>query len=498
MPYPDLQSFITDLEHRGQLRRITAEVDPILEISEITDRVSRLPAAGGAPAPATDPVHGKLGGHALLFENVKGSSIPAAINVYGSYERMRLALGCDDFEELAGRIRDMVKPEMPATLMDKVKKLPELARMAGVGPKVVKSGICQQVVHTDDADLGKLPAIQCWPGDAGRFITLGGMYTRCPETGVRNVGMYRAQLLGPKATAMHWHMHHDGARNHRKYAARGEPTPLAIVFGGESVLPYAASAPLPPHVSELLLAGFLNGKGIELVRCKTIDLEVPANADLVIEGLVHPTETVLEGPFGDHTGYYSLGDQYPRFDITAITHRRDPIYPTTIVGPPPQEDYYLGKATERIFLPLLQTIVPDIIDYHLPMFGAFHNCAFVKIRKEYPMQARKVMNAIWGAGQMMFCKWIIVVDEQVNVHDEQQVFFHLGANWDPRRDTVIIEGPVDILDHAAPYHGTGSKMGVDATRKIEGEGRIREWPDALTMSDEIKTLVDRRWGEYGL
>ena len=498
MPYPDLQTFLADLEERGQLRRVRARVDPVLEISEITARVSQSPAAGDAPPPPTDPVHGRRGGTALLFENVEGSDLPVAINVYGSYQRMRLALGCDDFEALAERVQQLVKPQMPTTLLDKMKKLPELARMAGFVPKQVKSGICQQVVHTDEANVFDLPVIQCWPEDAGRFISFGGMYTRCPETGVRNVGMYRAQVLEPKATAMHWHLHHDGARNHRKYAARGEAMPLAVVLGGESVLPYAATAPLPPDVSELVFAGFLNGKGVELVPCKTIDLEVPANAEIVIEGLVHPTETVVEGPFGDHTGYYSLADRYPRYDVTAITHRRDPVYPTTIVGQPPQEDYYLGKATERIFLPLLRIIVPDLIDYHLPMFGAFHNCVFVKIRKEYPLQARKVMSAIWGAGQMMFCKLIIVVDEQVNVHDEQEVLFQVGANWDPRRDTVMVDGPMDILDHAAPYHGTGSKMGIDATRKIEGEGRIRKWPDQIVMNDEIKQLVDRRWPEYGL
>ncbi len=498
MPYPDLRTFLDDLERRGQLKRVAAEVDPILELSEITDRVSKLPAAGDAPPPATDPVHGQRGGHALLFEHVTGSDLPAASNVYGSYERMRLALGCDDFEELADRVQALVKPEIPAGLLDKMKKLPELVKVAGFGPKTVRSGLCQQVVHTDDADVTRWPIIQCWPQDAGRYITFGGMYTRCPETGVRNVGMYRAQVLGPKQTAMHWHLHHDGAANNRKYAARGEPMPLAIVFGGESVLPYAATAPLPPDVSELLLAGFLNGRGIELVRCQTIDLEVPANAEIVIEGLVHPTEKVFEGPFGDHTGYYSLGDYYPRYDITAITHRRDPIYPTTIVGKPPQEDYYLGKATERIFLPLLRIMVPDIIDYHLPMFGAFHNCCFVKIRKLYPMQARKVMSAIWGAGQMMFCKLIIVVDEHVNVHDEQEVLFHLGANWDPRRDTMVVDGPIDILDHASPYYGTGSKMGLDATPKIAGEGRIREWPPVMVMSEEVRQRVESRWAEYGL
>jgi len=369
-------------------------------------------------------------------------------------------------------------------------------KIAGFGPKMVKRGLCQEVVHTDDADLFKLPIIQCWPQDGGRYITFGGMYTRDPETGERNVGMYRAQLFEPKMTAMHWHVHHDGARHHRKYQARGERMPLAIVLGGDSVLPYAATCPLPPDVSELLFAGFLNGTGIELVPCKTIAMDVPASAEIVIEGYVDPTETIREGPFGDHTGFYSMPDQYPVFRVTAITHRRDPIYPTTIVGMPPQEDYYLGKCTERIFLPLLRMLIPDIIDYSLPMFGAFHNCVFVKIRKEYPYQARKVMSSIWGAGQMMFSKMIVVVDDDVDVHDEQEVLFHLCANVDWRRDTVIVDGPVDILDHAAPFEGAGSKIGIDATRKMAGEGQVRPYPPIIAMSDGIKRLVTRRWSEY--
>lgn len=498
MPFPDLRSFVQELDRRGQLKRISAEVDPILEISEITDRVSKSPAAGDAPPPPTDPVHGRLGGSGLLFERVKGSDIPVAINLFGSYERMRIALGCDSFEALADRVEALVKPEMPTTLMEKIRKIPDLAKLAGSGPKIVKRGLCQEVVRTDDANILDLPAIQCWPEDGGRYITFAGVYSKDPDAGQRNVGMYRVQLFEPKMTAMHWHLHHDGARHHRKYAARGEKMPLAIVLGGESVLPYAATCPLPPDVSELIFAGFLNGAGIELVPCRTIPMEVPANAEIVIEGYVDPKETVLEGPFGDHTGFYSLADYYPRFYVTAITHRRDPIYPTTIVGHPPQEDYYLGKVTERIFLPLLKILVPDAIDYSLPMFGAFHNCVFVKIRKEYPLQARKVMSSIWGAGQMMFSKLIIVVDEDVNVHDEQEVLFHVGANWDPRRDTVIVDGPLDILDHAAPFCGAGSKMGIDATRKIPGEGVVREWPGLMEMSPEIKAWVEKRWEEYGL
>ena len=498
MPFSDLRSFVEELDRRGQLRRVTVPVDPILEIAEIADRVSKSQAAGNAPPPPTDPVHGGRGGSALLFDNVKGSNIPLAINLYGSYERMRIALGCETFETLADRIEALLRPELPTTLMDKIRKLPDLARLAGFAPKVVRNGICQQVVRTDDANLFDLPVIQCWPGDAGRYITFAGIYTKDPDSGDRNVGMYRVQLFEPRMTAMHWHMHHDGARHHRRYAARGEKMPLAIVLGGNSVLPYAATCPLPPDVSELLLAGFLNGTGIELVPCRTIPLEVPANAEIVIEGYVDPKEKIREGPFGDHTGFYSLADDYPVFRVTAITHRRDPIYPTTIVGKPPQEDYYLGKVTERIFLPLLRTLIPDVIDYSLPMFGAFHNCVFVKIRKEYPLQARRVMSAIWGAGQMAFAKLIIVVDEDVNVHDEQDVLFHVGANWDPRRDTMIVDGPMDILDHAAPFCGAGGKMGIDATRKIPGEGVVREWPDEIEMSPQIKALVDGRWKEYGL
>ncbi len=551
MGFPDLQSFLRDLEAAGQLKRIAVEVDPILEISAIADRVSMLPAAGGDPPPATDPVHGGRGGHGLLFDKVKGSSIPVAINVFGSYARMRRALGVNSLEELADRVQQLVKPEIPTTLLEKLKKLPQLAKLASFGPKSVRRGMCQEVVHTEDANLFDLPIIQCWPRDGepgyggkpgrgdeaterrsdeghpplppplskgghggvaignrqsaidnlvgtGRYITFAGIYTRDPETNVYNVGMYRVQVYDRKLAAMHWHMHHDGARHFRKYKRRGERMPLAIVLGGEPVLPYAATCPLPPDVSELMFAGFLNEGGIEMVPAKTISLEVPANAEIVIEGWVDLEQTLWEGPFGDHTGFYSLADQFPAFHVSAITHRREPVYLTTIVGPPPMEDYYMGKATERIFLPLLQMLIPDIVDYHLPMFGAFHNCVFVKIRKEYPMQARKVMSSIWGAGQMMFSKMIVVVDEHVNVHDEQDVLFHVGANVDWRRDTVIVDGPCDILDHSTPYYGTGGKIGIDATRKIPGEGVVREWPDEMRISEETKSLVQRRWNEYGI
>lgn len=525
MAFSDFQSFVAELERLDQLRRVKAEVDPILEMTEIADRVMKSPSPEGpAGAPPADRTHGGLGGRALLFEQVRGSSMPVLINAFGSYARIRLALGCRDLDDVGDRLRQMIKPEMPGTFMEKLKKLPELVRLASFAPKSGKRGICQEVVRTDDADLLSLPIPRCWPSDGnpaaeppeihpqaepiveaegaagrtGRYITLGGVITQDPDSGVLNMGMYRVQVFGPKLAAVHWHIHHDGARIYRRWAARGEKMPMAIALGGEPVLPYAATSPLPPGLSELLFAGFLNEQGIEMVAAKTVPLEVPANAEIIIEGYVDPQDRFIEGPFGDHTGFYSLSGPYPVFRVTAITHRRNPIYPTTIVGYPPMEDYYLGKATERIFLPLVQMLVPEVVDYHLPMFGAFHNCAFVKIRKEYPYQARRVIHSLWGAGQMSFSKFIVVVDEHVNVHDEQEVLFCLGANVDPRRDTVIAEGPLDILDHAAPFEGAGSKMGIDATRKIPGEGPVRRWPARLEMSPEIKEQVTRRWREFGL
>src|SRR4051812_18954998 len=519
--FPTFRDFLRHLESTGELSRVKARVSPKLEIAEIADRMSKSPAPHGHKELDRSDAS-KLGGKALLFESVEGSDIPVAINTFGSYWRVDQALATDDLESLAARVQLLVKPEIPTTFMEKLKKLPDLMKMASYPPKVVRSGICQQVVlEGDQADLTRLPIIQCWPLDGdltsgevfdeaaaqraasiqtgtGRYITLGGIHTRNPHDGSRNIGMYRVQIHGPRKAAMHWHMHHDGARHFRMYQKLGQKMPLAIVLGGEAVLPYAATAPLPPGIEEHLFAGFLNGGGIELVKCRTNDLEVPANAEIVIEGFVDPQEKLLEGPFGDHTGFYSLADFYPAFHITAITHRTNPIYPTTIVGKPPMEDYFLGKATERIFLPLLKMIVPDILDYDLPISGVFHNCAFVKIKKEYPMQSRRVMHAIWGAGQMSFTKFIIVVDEHVDVHNEQDVLLHLFSNCDPQRDTEIVRGPVDILDHASPEHGVGSKIGFDATVKIPAEGKVRAWPKELEMDAKTKELVNRRWKEYGL
>jgi len=511
--------FLALLEREGELAKISAKVDSKLEISAICDRVSKSPAPHGHQEADRSPA-AALGGKALLFQNVVGSDIPVAINTFGSYWRVNQALGSKTLAELAERVQALVKPEIPTTLMEKMKKLPDLLKLGSFPPRSVRSGICQQVVlEGEKADLNRLPLIQCWPLDGdldsgqvfdraacakltergtGRYVTLGGIFTQDPETGDRNIGMYRVQQFGPRKCAMHWHMHHDGARHFRMYRKRGEKMPLAVVLGGESVLPYVATAPLPPGIEELLFAGFLNDRGIELVKCRTIPLEVPANAEIVIEGYVDPNERLMEGPFGDHTGFYSLADWYPAFYVTAITHRKTPIYPATIVGKPPMEDYFLGKATERIFLPLLRTIVPDILDYNLPISGVFHNCVFVKIRKEYPYQARRVMHAIWGAGQMSFTKFIVVVDEHVNVQDEQDVLFHLFSNCDPQRDSEIVHGPVDILDHASPEHGAGSKIGFDATAKWAEEGKVRMWPKELEMDEKTKELIERRWKEYGI
>lgn len=523
MPFPTLRDFVRHLEREGDLARVRVPVDPVLELAAVADRVMKSPAARAGRTADKHPRAGS-GGKALLFERPVGSDVPVAINLFGSYARVCDALGCASLDELAGRVQELIKPEVPAGILAKLQKGLDLLQVARFPPKVVRGGICQEIIlEGDKADLTKLPILQCWPLDgdlrtdqvfdradadaassdanyrpAGRYITLAGVYTVDPDRTHRNVGMYRVQVHGPRRAAMHWHTHHDGAKHYRAWAKRGERMPLAVVLGGESVLPYAATAPLPPNVSELLFAGFLNGRGIELTPCRTIDLQVPANAEIVIEGYVDPAEKIYEGPFGDHTGFYSLADWYPAFHVTAITHRRDPIYPTTIVGKPPMEDYYLGKATERVFLPLLKIIVPDLVDYSLPMSGAFHNCAFISIKKEYPQQARRVMHAIWGAGQMAFTKYIIVVDEDVDVQDEQQVWFHVFANTDPIRDLEQVKGPLDILDHASVEYGWGGKLGIDATRKLPGEGRVRPWPRELAFDEATTRKVDARWGEYGL
>ncbi|MCL2700500.1 MAG: UbiD family decarboxylase [Phycisphaerae bacterium] len=511
MAYNNLREFVVALARAGQLVRVAAAVDVRLELAEVAARVMKEPSPEGlAGAPASDPLNGRLGGRALLFENVhcdgRRCELPVLVNVWGSYRRMCMALGCDDFDELAARVNALVRPEVPQGFFAKVRKLPELARLASLGPRVRASPPpCQEVVCVGEAvDLSALPVIQCWPDDgaghpageiARRYITLGCTMTKHPDTHARNMGIYRVQLLGPRRAAMHIHPPHDGAENWRAWTSRGLPMPAAIVFGGEPAVTYAASAPCPPGLDELLLAGFLQGRAIELAPCLTQPLEVPAQAELVIEGQVAHDETTIEGPFGDHTGFYSAAGEFPVFRATAITRRRDAIYPTTVVGYPPMEDYYFGKATERIFLPALRMLVPEVLDYDLPLAGAFHNFVFVRIRKAYAGQARKVMHAIWGAGQLACSKIVVVVDESVNVHDPNDVWFAVGANVDVRRDLEHAEGPLDILDHAGEAVGTGAKLGIDATRKLPGEGPTRDWPRPLRMTEEIRRQVDRRWEE---
>ena len=487
-PYADLREFIADLERAGELCRIHAEVDPRLEVSAITDRTARA------------------GGPALLFEKVRGHSIPILMNAFGSMERLTMALGVERVEDLVAEIEAVI--ELPRgtggagrgmTLLDKLKMLPRLKELSEIGPRVVKDGPCQEVVLTGErARLDALPVIQCWPEDGGPFITLPLVFTRHPETGVRNMGMYRMQDFDAQTTGMHWHRHKGGAGHYFAAERRGERLPVAVALGGDPLLVYAATAPLPDEVDELLFAGFVRKRGVELVRAKTIDLEVPATAEIVLEGYVEPGERRREGPFGDHTGYYSLPDEFPVFHLTAITHRRDPIYISTIVGPPPQEDAFLGKATERIFLPLLRKQLPEIVDMNLPVESCFHNLVIVSIDKRYPGHARKVMSAFWGLGQLMFSKIILVVDRDVNVHDPREVLWKATNHIDPRRDIVFVDGPVDELDHAAPLTCFGSKMGIDATHKWASEGFTRGWPTELVMPPAVKARIDELWPALGI
>ncbi len=480
MAYASLRTFVRALEQAGELKRIKTNVSPELEITEITDRVS------------------KAGGPALLFENVEGSRIPLLINTYGSYQRMARAFGVDELTQIAAEIEGMMKLDAPESLLDKFKILRMLSQLANFPPKTVKRGASQAVVLTgEDASLDILPLIKCWPLDADKYITLPQVFTKSLRTGKRNVGTYRLQKLNPHALAMHWQIHHDGAAHHREYQQAGEQMPVAVALGGDPVMSYVGTAPLPSGIDELLLAGFLRKANVEMVPGKTIEMLVPADADIVIEGYIEPYETCSEGPFGDHTGFYSLADEYPVFHITAITHRKNPIYQTIIVGKPPMEDCYMGKATERIFMPLIQMQLPELVDMNLPLFGVFHNFALVSIDKRYPFHAKKIMHSLWGLGQLMFSKIIVVVDKDVNVQNVEEVLFYVGSHVDPKRDVTIVEGPVDVLDHAAPLIGAGSKMGIDATTKWAEEGYQREWPQEIEMSDDIVALVNERWKKYG-
>jgi len=479
--FDSLRDFVRFLEARGQLHRIQREIDPVLEVSEIAQRVMRA------------------GGPALLFEHIKGSRFPLLINTYATRQRMSWALGVDDLAQHATTIAELVKAQPPASLMDKIRMLPKLGRVAGAMPRTVGTAPCQQIIETNP-DLTKLPILTTWPEDGGPYITLPMVITRDPDKGTRNVGCYRMQVYGPRETGMHWQLHKTGRRHMRRYKELGiARMPVAVALGGDPVLPYAATAPLPDGIDEFLFAGFLRRKPVEMVQCKTVDLEVPASADFVLEGYVDVNEPLRrEGPFGDHTGYYSLADDYPVFHLTAITRRENPIYATTVVGPPPQEDAWLGKATERLFLPLLQMTFPEIVDMNLPIEGVFHNLCVVSIRKEYPHHARKICHSLWGMGQMMFAKVIVVVDDDVNVQNVQEVAWRALNNIDAKRDVFFAEGPIDVLDHASVAMGFGGKLGVDATRKWKEEGFTREWPEVLKMPPELISRRESGSGRLGL
>ena len=546
MAYDDLRGWIAALERAGELKTIRTEVDPILEITEIADRVSK--ASGWDRV--SDPVRpgsarqGSPGGPALLFQNIKGHpGSQVLINQFGSARRMNLALEVDTLDQVAERIRAFMDVKSPQGFLDKVKMLPMLAEMGKFFPKTVSSGPCKEVIKRDNFSLLDFPVLQCWPKDAGRFITLPCVVSRDPNTGKRNVGMYRMQIYDERTTGMHWQRQKVGAEHYREVLRRaaqsmsgqlpsavqasdarlpgtsaavdimartsggsvlaeGNQPPgkmeVAVAIGTDPAITFSAIVPAPPDVEEYLIAGFLRQKPVELVKCETVDLEVPAVSEIVLEGHVHLDELRVEGPFGDHTGYYSLEDLYPVFHLSCITHRKNPIYATTIVGKPPMEDGWMGKAVERIFLPLMRLTIPELVDINLPVEGVFHNLMLVSIRKSYPGQARKVMNAIWSLGQAMFTKCVIVVDEDVNVQDIGEVALKVLNHIDPERDIQFTMGPVDSLDHSSRLPNYGSKMGIDATRKWSSEGFARPWPDEIQMDEKTKALVDKKWKELGL
>ncbi|HEX4438749.1 MAG TPA: menaquinone biosynthesis decarboxylase [Thermoanaerobaculia bacterium] len=481
MAYRSLGELLRDLEKDGELVRVAAPVSPRLEISEIADRAVK----GGGPA--------------LLFENVQGSKFPVAINVFASRERMRRAVGIASWEEWDERLDFFLDPKAPEGLLDKLRALPKVTELAAVFPKTVKSAPCQEIVATGDAvNLGELPVLTCWPQDAGPFITMPLVITKHASTGKTNVGMYRMQVYDRATTGMHWQKHKDGAGQARGYEREGRRMEVAVAIGADPATVFSAIAPLPPGVSELLFAGFLRGEGVPLVRAKTVDLMVPAEAEFVLEGYVDPSERRREGPFGDHTGFYSLDDDFPVFHVTAITRRERPVYLTTIVGRPPMEDGFMGEAVERLFLPLVKKTIPEIRDMYLPVEGIFHNLAIVSIDKRYPGHARKTMHAIWGMGQLMFTKTIVVVDADVDVRGGGELLWRVLTAIDPERDVEIVHGPVDELDFASRLPCYGSKLGVDATRKWKEEGFERRWPDEIVMSDDVRRKIDSLWPSLGI
>lgn len=483
MGFKNLAEFLKVLRDEGELVEIQAPVDPVLEVTEIYDRVV------------------KKEGPALLFKNVRGSSVPLVINLFGSAKRMNLALGVEDTSEIAQRIHSFLDLRPPQDLFEKLAMIPRLSELNAILPKIVKHAPCQEkvILAGEEKMLERLPLIQCWPKDGGKFITFPLVVTKDPETNKRNLGLYRMHVYDDRTTGMHWQIHKDGADHFRKLRKGGKGRlPVACVIGADPATMFSAACPLPVGMDELMLAGFLRKKSVELVKCKTVDLEVPAEAEIVLEGYVEEGEMRLEGPFGDHTGFYSRAKDFPVFHVTCMTHRKDPVYVTTVVGRAPMEDCYMGKAIERIFLPMIQKQFPEIADIHLPWEGAFHNCLIVSIKKSYPEQGKKIIHGIWGLGQMMFSKMIVVLDHDTNIQDLKEVSWRVLNNMDPKRDLVFSEGPLDELDHAAAKDFGGSKIGIDATRKGEAEGMERPWPEDIAMTDEIKRRVERRWREYGL
>jgi len=474
-----LQTLIPILEKQNKLRRITIQADPVLEISEITQRVFRE------------------GGPALLFENVKGSRFPALTNLYGAQERLEFIFGktVTDFCTL---ISDMLNTEFPTSLKGSLTLLSKLKNLKTLIPKKVSSPPCQEVINRTP-DLTLLPILKTWPDDAGRFITLPQVITEDPETGTRNVGMYRLQVFDENTTGMHWHPHKGGAHHFTRYKKTGKMMPIAVALGGDPMLTYLATAPIPEGMDEWNLAGLLRGQRIAIAPCITSNLHVPAESDIVLEGYIDPNEPLkMEGPFGDHTGFYSPPEPFPVFHVTCITHRKYAIYPATVVGKPPMEDAILGKVTERIFLPIIQKLLPEIVDIDLPVYGCFHNFVLVSINKQYPGHAAKIIHALWGLGQTMFSKFVVVFDKEVNIHDYGKALWRIGTQVDPKRDTFLAEAPTDLLDHTSPISCLGGKMGIDATRKWAEEGFQRPWPDEVEMSGDIVKYVTERWKEYGL
>ncbi len=546
LAYDDLRDWIKALEKLGELKRIREEVSPELEITEITDRVSKIGSSGKSSASRKYAP----GGPALLFENVKGHpGHKVFINQFGSERRMALALGVEKLDEIADRIHGLMNVKAPEGLIDKLKMLPQLGALTSAFPKTVsaKDAPCKEVIRREGFDLNWLPILKCWPHDGGRFITLPCVHTRDPRTGKRNIGMYRMQVYDGQTTGMHWQRQKVAAEHYREAMRRAAATAaveggsmsagaarvaamaesaggaaaiadgpigglpqvtmgnlkgsrleVAVAIGTDPATTFAAIVPAPPEVEEFMIAGFLRGKPVEIVKCETVDLEVPAGAEIVLEGYVELGELRAEGPFGDHTGFYTLTDEYPVFHLTCITHRKDPIYAATIVGKPPMEDAWMGKAVERIFLPAMKMTIPELVDIHLPVEAVFHNLMIVSIRKSYPGQARKVMNAIWSLGQAMFTKCIVVVDEDCDVQDMKEVVLRVTNNIDPERDIQFTMGPVDSLDHASRLPNFGSKMGIDATRKWKAEGFTREWPAMIEMDSATKARVDAIWTKLGL